>query len=400
LKPLIVLIAIKTLRRRTLVGILIFAALFQVPSLWAAAAAPQSMEPDMSSCSPGEKGAHPNSIRGPLVHTDATEEDKVIKGEHVKTIVYKNYSIDRVYRSMEGPFSVRPIFLDPGPGGGYAWITGYHAETVDHITGKPAPEFMCHTLLNIVSPETNDVKPYIATSQGQSKIEFPVGFAYRTKDKPPSLQLVGMVLNNNSSQIGRTVDFRFTIHYLEQAVAEARQIKPLDTFNVAANCVTDGTIDPTAFACEPAMAQGVRMDKQVSHTRHWLVPPGRHSYTTDVTQYLPKIPFDTKIHYISMHVHPYAESLELRDATANRTVWKGKVKTADDPRDVRILTTDFYSSTKGLPFLKGHRYELVSVYNNRTDHKIDAMAVLWIFIPSQTPSTAPQHVNNSSPQGR
>ncbi len=334
-----------------------------------------------ASCHPGAKGEATHSVRGPLVQTEVTEDDKIINGEHVKTVVYKNYKIDRVYHSMEGPFSMRPVSFKHGSNDGAAWITSYHGEPVDHVTGQPAPEFMCHTLLSINVPERNDVKPYIATSQGQSKIEFPPGFAFRTNDKPPNLQLVGMVLNNNASRIGRTVDFRFTIHYLEQAAAEAKGVQPLEAFNVAANCVLGGGVDPNAFACEPAMAQSIKPDgNQVPHTRHWLVPPGRHTYTTDVTPDLPNFPGDKMIHYISMHVHPYAESLELRDKTLNRLVWKGKAQQAADPNDARILTTEHYSNSAGLPFVKGHRYQLIAVYNNRTDHKIDAMAVLWMFV--------------------
>ena len=51
---------------------------------------------------------------------------------------------------------------------------------------------------------------------------------------------------------------------------------------------------------------------------HWVVPPGRQENRTLVTEWL-NLRFDTTVHYIAVHLHPFAESLELRmDARGRR----------------------------------------------------------------------------------
>jgi len=44
-------------------------------------------------------------------------------------------------------------------------------------------------------------------------------------------------------------------------------------------------------------------------TGHWIVPPGRDVSRNNVTRYL-TLPRDTTVHYIAVHLHPFAESLE------------------------------------------------------------------------------------------
>src|SRR5258708_28156617 len=50
-------------------------------------------------------------------------------------------------------------------------------------------------------------------------------------------------------------------------------------------------------------------------TGHWVVPPGRQENRSDIGIFL-NLPYDTKIHYAAVHLHPFGESLTLRDVTA------------------------------------------------------------------------------------
>jgi hypothetical protein len=174
-----------------------------------------------------------------------------------------------------------------------------------------------------------------------------------------------MVLNNNPAVKQETVDFKATIDYVDDAIARAKKLVPLMQVGSSVMC-------PLA-QCQPAsiLPNGIATPHS---TGHWLVPPGRQEVRTPVGSI---VPYDTTIHYMLMHLHPYAESMELRDLTTGQSIWKGKAQT--DSRSPRLLKTDSYSSRKGFPMYRHHAYELVSVYNNTTHDPVDAMASLWMY---------------------
>ena len=49
-------------------------------------------------------------------------------------------------------------------------------------------------------------------------------------------------------------------------------------------------------------------------TYHWILKPGRETRHTLITNQI-NLRFDTTIHYIAVHMNPYAESLVLKDLT-------------------------------------------------------------------------------------
>src|SRR6185503_20236758 len=107
------------------------------------------------------------------------------------------------------------------------------------------------------------------------------------------------------------------------------------------------------------------------------VAPGRHSYwqTMDGNTF---IPFDTTAHFIAMHMHPYAESMELIDRTTGETLFKGYARHYPNNQDIESFES--FSSEEGIPLYRNHKYETITVYNNITDKDIDAMAILYIYL--------------------
>jgi hypothetical protein len=91
-----------------------------------------------------------------------------------------------------------------------------------------------------------------------------------------------------------------------------------------------------------------------------------------------RLPYDTTLHYIAVHMHPFAESLELRDLTTDRSVYLSKVRPT--PGKIGIDHVDHFSSAEGIPLYKDHEYELVSVYNNTTGVDQDSMAVMYMYV--------------------
>ena len=90
------------------------------------------------------------------------------------------------------------------------------------------------------------------------------------------------------------------------------------------------------------------------------------------------LPFDTTIHYIAVHLHPFAESLTLRDVTTGETVLASKAE--NRPERIGLARVDQIASAKGITLHKDHQYELVSAYNNTTGQNRTAMAVMYLYV--------------------
>jgi len=112
-------------------------------------------------------------------------------------------------------------------------------------------------------------------------------------------------------------------------------------------------------------------------TGHWVVPPGKQFNTNDVTWFM-NLPYDSRLHYAAVHLHPFAESLTLRDATAGTDIFKAQ---AENPKHrVGLDRVDAFESVTGVPMYKDHKYEMVSVYNNPTRQNADSMASMFLAL--------------------
>ncbi|MEO1934827.1 MAG: hypothetical protein ABGX04_08605, partial [Myxococcales bacterium] len=78
------------------------------------------------------------------------------------------------------------------------------------------------------------------------------------------------------------------------------------------------------------------------------------------------------------HLHPFAESLELRDLTAKETVFISHATNRKD--SIGLKEVESYSSTEGLILFKDHEYSLISVYDNDSGERQDAMASMFLYM--------------------
>jgi cyclophilin family peptidyl-prolyl cis-trans isomerase len=305
-------------------------------------------------------------------------------GQRVRTVLFRDLHIDRVYPSMHGPWAQRTFKL--APESPRVWLTGYRAEVLDGGTGRASQEFMCHTNLDLVGtasapPELRQGRAQLSISQGQTELRFPRGFALPLdNDASREVRLTAMVLNSNYPGLDRRFDFKSTVRYLDDAAARQRGYRPLFQTSVYTVCPTEpptGAGDQTP-ACEPATPWEVHDGPYARRqTGHWLVPPGRQVITHDVTAQL-NLPYDTTVHYIWVHLHPYGQRMELRDTTTGQMVWTGRAR--NHPRKALLLSTDHYASTEGIRLYKDHRYALTTVYDNRSGKRVTAMAALWMYL--------------------
>jgi hypothetical protein len=96
-----------------------------------------------------------------------------------------------------------------------------------------------------------------------------------------------------------------------------------------------------------------------------------------------------------VHMHPFAESLELRDMTADRSLFKSHVRNLSG--EIGLANVEYFSSVEGVPVYKDHEYELISVYNNTTDEDQDSMAVMYAYFLDQNyhgPDPSLSHLQN------
>ena len=309
------------------------------------------------------------------------------------------YTIDTKYRSMEGPASLRKVQLQEGPPE-LLWITGVRTEMVEEDGSTPQlPELMCHVNVDLdperhramFKLERNVATRLITLSQGITDTRVPAGFGFPIVSNEP-LIVYTQVLNHNIDNPNLKVRHRVTFDYVRDRDLK-RPMKPLMNLGASGMVLLDdnplGIVPDTGaangehgpsclIAARAPNASGMGSDyldpKGRRMTGHWIVPPGRQVNHSDVTWFM-GLPFDTRLHYAAVHLHPFAESLTLRDVTADKIIFTAKAK---NPRGrVGLDHVDTFVSLKGVRLYTKHQYELISVYENPTEETHDSMASVF-----------------------
>ena len=323
------------------------------------------------------------------------------KADGLHTLVSDPYRLDKIYRSMEGPWSIQSgIHLATGAKSGVQWVTGLETEVVDATAQKPiSQEFFCHSNLTFAehgrTPEQMEGKTHLdwrlfTLVPGRPSIELPPGFGVPIPSDAV-LDYVTMSLNLNERDQVVNVRIRTKVHTIagDQPGAPTkalfrRALYVLQPHGVSATkgpaCMPQAGMHIGAGCAELSkvnLSGEVTVGKpDNSLMNHWIVPPGHHIYTTEITPQL-NLPFDTTVHYATIHVHPFARGMALRDLTAGTTIFRLNSR---DWRDrVGVAYVDEFKSIKGIPIQHDHRYELSAEYDNPLDVETDAMAILYLY---------------------
>lgn len=374
------------------VPLLLAASVVAAPGPAAAAEQPSDpAAPSVATPAPKENAAEPAPAG------DApTRAGEIAAAERVREELSDYYTIDKKYRSMTGPQSTMPVAMETGPPE-LLWITGYSADVVGDA-GDPSglDQFMCHSNLDLDSAEylkrfhlKHDVNPRLFTlSQGQMDIEFPAGFGIPVWSDE-KLSLTTQVLNLNYDDCDMKVRHRTRIRYVRDGdLTFAMQPLYEDAvFGLKLLSGADGRygmdpqhMDHGGASCLPgqnAAAFQYHDPYGRTFTGHWIVHPGREVNRTPVDAML-ALKRDTTIHFIAVHLHPFAESLELFDATEGKTVWKSFAK--NPPDRIGLDRVDTFESEEGIPILHDHHYELISTYDNTSGQDQDSMAVMYLYL--------------------
>ncbi len=323
-------------------------------------------------------------------------------GNRIWTRVFESepFVIDQIYRSMEGPKATAGVKITHGAADELFWLLSYETKIVDVSTGEVlSDEYMCHNNANFKNFEKHrkliGAKPVrgarrlFTLSQGVMDVTFPKGFGIPFRaDEPISVNT--QVLNLNPIEDRLHVRYRTTVRYAVDSQL-VQEITPLYQFGMMGLKLTKGekgypgeenpNVEHHGESC--SVGEVAESGKEYpladgnTYIKHWVVEPGREENHTLVTPRL-GLTEDTKVHYIAVHLHPFAESLELRDLTAKETVFISHATNRKD--SIGLKEVESYSSTEGLTLFKDHEYSLISVYDNDSGERQDAMASMFLYM--------------------
>jgi hypothetical protein len=298
---------------------------------------------------------------------------------------------------MQGPYRVMNVTLADSTTHEIVWVVGYEAAIVDADSKEPkSSEFMCHSNVDLDMARHRQIfgwekypsRRLFTLSEGQTEVNLPSGFGIPLRSDEP-LSVTAQVLNHNYRGAPIRVRQRVTVHFIRDA-ALAKPLVPLYQRGINTLVRLDGppgaynTALDEAEMHEHSMAEGMAADQQPYHDHegrtfagHWVVKPGREVRTTPINGWL-AMQQDLKVHYVSVHLHPFAESLQLRDATTGETVLASKAE--NRPERIGLARVDQIASPEGITLHKDHQYELVSAYNNTSGRDRTAMAVMYLYV--------------------
>lgn len=318
--------------------------------------------------------------------------------------------IDTIYRSMQGPYEIKPVSID-GSSNELIWITGYESRVLQAESNvNLGPAFMCHNNLDYAKSEqlpwllkTSGANHRIFTlSQGQNKIVFPDGFGIPIL-ADQKLQIVSQVLNHHQPDLYINTKHRSILHYIresersrsmtplyQQAVFVTKQIAGAEgDHGLPLSCLPYHDHSEESKEAEVEHDCSIEYSREADYnpyqdkygrkyTGHWVIPFGADTIQTNVTKML-DLQEETRIHFISVHLHPFAEALELWDITEDKLLYEAEF--TKDSLNFGFKEIDFYSSKEGIKVYPDHQYELISAYNctdSLNEHS--AMAVMYLYL--------------------
>lgn len=353
---------------------------------------------------PSEPAASVGAGPRALDHAEdtASPTDPVVR---VKKFVSEPFQIDQKWGSMQGPAQTQKLVLLEAKKPEVLWVTGYRASVIPaEGDGEVSQDFMCHNNLDLRAMdhakifewgdgwgEHAAVRDRVFTiSQGQFDLALPDGFGIPLRSDE-RLNLTTQVLNHNIENPDLSVRHEIEITYARDADLEEYP-KPLfqhGIFVMASLDETDayfGVLDPNEDQQGSSCALGEHANVNLGvftdefgrrFSGHWVVKPGRETRRTLVTKQL-NLQYDTRIHFIGVHLHPFAETLELRDLTTGESLWATRARGPSDK--IGLTEIEYYSSPEGIPLFTDHEYELVSVYENNSGVDQDAMATMFLYL--------------------
>ena len=217
-------------------------------------------------------------------------------------------------------------------------------------------------------------------SNGIETYKFPKGFGFPVFENE-NLFLSTQALNHNIKSEPFSVKHKVTLGYQPND----KKMKSLQSKTVFvmlpydANNPFQGPTENNPNMCLPVETgnHSYKNKDGESLSGHWVVFPGRETYSYDITQQL-QLKDSTTMHHIATHLHPYAETLTLKDKTMDSVLFTSKAENYTDKIGLKSVST--FSSEEGVMLYPDHNYELVLKTNNTSDVNQDMMASMFVFL--------------------
>ncbi|OUR92389.1 hypothetical protein A9Q87_07890 [Flavobacteriales bacterium 34_180_T64] len=299
--------------------------------------------------------------------------------------------IDNIYKSMEGPKVMRSFQLDYTKND-LVWMTSFETKAIStNEVDVLSNDYVCHTNVDFYDGEHYSrwelddriglqYPRLTSMSNGIESYEFPEGFGFPVFSNE-NLFLSTQTLNHNIKTEPFSVKHQVTIGFKPHQ----KTMKPLESKTVFIMLPYDkdnpfqGPTDTNPNMCLPIETKNhsYSNDDGESLTGHWVIFPGKDTYRFDISNQL-RLKDSTTMHQIATHLHPFAETMAIRDKTTDTTLFISKAKNYSDKIGLESVT--YFSSEEGIMLYKDHHYELVLETNNTSKTNQDMMASMFIFL--------------------
>jgi len=320
----------------------------------------------------------PNAARAASSSRPNTATEPPAPKPRIAKLDTETLPIDRIYHSMQGPFDL--IYLDPSE---LDWVTAVRTDVIDEASQKPmGDEFFCHSQLQLANGTR-----LLTMATGADELRFPHGFAMPISaivssqpERQRTLTYLGMVLNNHQAEINKQTTVRSTVEYFKDEDFGMRP-RPKKLYMTSLMIQVEDLAEYKPGKDEPPISDDVTTHCALVEQplggklqAHWMVPPGLQKTRNRDTDF---IPVDGTVHFAWAHLHNYGVYMQLTDVTEGRIVFRADVEN-ELYRD-QIANITHYASEEGFPLYKDHVYEIEALYNNTTDHDVDAMAMMVLY---------------------
>ncbi|MDX1701043.1 MAG: hypothetical protein R3250_10515, partial [Melioribacteraceae bacterium] len=328
-------------------------------------------------------------------------------GDSFTSYTTPTFVVDNIYKSMEGPKATQAFQLNPNKNE-LVWLTSFEtiALSIDENDTLPN-DYICHSNVDYYDGEhfskwnldhrIGEQYPRLTSmSNGVERYSFPDGFGFPVFTNE-NLFLASQSLNHNIQDKSFSIKHRINLGYK----AHDTKMKPLKSKTIFVMLPFDrdkldfknpNNLDPNA--CLPVETKNhvYSDDKGNTLSGHWVIFPGRKSYTSNVTEQL-ALNDSTSMHHIAVHLHPFAEELSLRDITADRILFNSKAYNYSDK--IGLQKVDSYSSSEGEMLYPDHEYELILTVDNTTEELQDMMASMFVFLYDKEMDERIKRYNNN-----
>ncbi|WP_033955949.1 hypothetical protein [Psychroserpens jangbogonensis] len=299
--------------------------------------------------------------------------------------------IDNIYKSMEGPKVIRSFQLDDTKNE-LVWITSFGTKALStNEVDQLSNDYVCHTNIDLFEGEhysrwnlnhrIGEQYPRLTSmSNGIENYKFPEGFGFPVFTNE-NLLLATQSLNHNIKGDPFTIKHEVNLGFKPHS----KQMKPLMSKTVFVMLPYDaenpfqGPTDTSPNMCLPVETKNhsYKNNQGESLSGHWVIFPGKDNYSYDITHQL-QLKDSTTMHHIAAHLHPFAETLALRDKTADSILYVSKAENYTDK--IGLKSVSYFSSAEGIMLYPDHKYELVLQTNNSTTVNQDMMASMFVFL--------------------